>query len=101
MEYSIPEFLQNQIDEMKRRNYQRKNFVNQSTRLVTRFPEHKDEILDYVSQLNTKWDRLAQTVTPKNTMSVDCFSRRKGKLNRRRFGFDDKCTNLSFYAYIY
>ncbi len=63
---------------MKRKNYQRKNFVNQSSRLVTRYPEYKDEILDCVSQLNTKWDQLAQAVSPKRVITGDCFTIRKG-----------------------
>lgn len=64
---------------MKRKNYQRKSFVNQSTRLVTHYPEHKDEILDYVSQLNTKWDQVAHTMAPKRSISGDCsFNMRKG-----------------------
>ncbi|XKL67821.1 hypothetical protein PGB90_003312 [Kerria lacca] len=71
----------NQIEEMKRKNYQRKSFVNQSTRLVTHYPEHKDEILDYVSQLNTKWDQVAHTMAPKRSISGDCsFNMRKDVL---------------------
>lgn len=64
---------------MKRKNYQRKNFVSQSSRLVTQYPEYKDEILDCVSQLNTKWDQLTQTMSPKRNISGDCFNLGIGK----------------------
>ncbi|KAK7580535.1 hypothetical protein V9T40_001164 [Parthenolecanium corni] len=59
---------------MKRKNYQRKTFVNQSSRIVQRYPEHKDEILEFVSQVNIKYEKLAQTVSPKRDISSDCFS---------------------------
>lgn len=77
--------LQSQIEEMKRKNYQRKNFVSQSSRLVTQYPEYKDEILDCVSQLNTKWDQLTQTMSPKRNISGDCFNLGIGKAIKNSF----------------
>lgn len=67
---------------MKRKNYQRKTFVNQSSRIVQRYPEHKDEILEFVSQVNIKYEKLAQTVSPKRDISSDCFSVNESKSRR-------------------
>ncbi|XP_065202336.1 klarsicht protein [Planococcus citri] len=62
------------VEELQRKNYQRKIFVSQSSRLVTQYPQYKDEILEYVSQLNFKWDQLTQTVSPKRNISTDYCS---------------------------
>lgn len=70
---------------MQRKNYQRKIFVSQSSRLVTRFPEHKDEVLECVSQLNTKWDQLAQTVSPKRNINADYCTVYRGNICVEKF----------------
>lgn len=69
---------------MQRRNYQRKIFVSQSSRLVTRYPEYKDEVIECVSQLNSKWDQLAQTVSPKGNLSADYRAVYRGSVILKR-----------------
>lgn len=91
---------------MKRKNYQRKTFVNQSSRIVQRYPEHKDEILEFVSQVNIKYEKLAQTVSPKRDISSDCFSVNESKslkfVHSKNFRIAPACSfnfHISDYQY--
>ncbi|KAK9499126.1 hypothetical protein O3M35_003631 [Rhynocoris fuscipes] len=75
--YSKPETLIDRnlrlthMEEMQRNTYKRKMFNNQGGRLVAREPSLKDEVAWRVSYLNSKWERLESTVTPRKRAKTD------------------------------
>ncbi|XP_039288846.1 uncharacterized protein LOC111043821 isoform X3 [Nilaparvata lugens] len=63
-----PLLKRTQFEELQRKSYRRKLFNNQGDRLVARFPELKNEVAWRIEHLNTKWERLEQTVSPRTKM---------------------------------
>ncbi|RZF37942.1 hypothetical protein LSTR_LSTR005442 [Laodelphax striatellus] len=63
-----PLLRRSQFEELQRKSYRRKLFNNQGGRLVARSPELKNEVAWRIEHLNTKWERLEQTVTPRIKM---------------------------------
>lgn len=56
---------------MNRKSFKRKLFNNQGGRLVVRSPDLKDEVAWRVLTLNSKWETLEQTVTPRKRTHPD------------------------------
>ncbi|XP_071530629.1 uncharacterized protein klar isoform X1 [Panulirus ornatus] len=53
-----------QQEELRRRTYRRKLFVEQGERVAQRYPGSAEEISWRVNYLNNKWDQLESTFTP-------------------------------------
>ena len=56
--------LQNQQEELRKRTYRRKLFVEQGEKVAQRYPSSAEEISWRVNYLNNKWDQLESTFTP-------------------------------------
>lgn len=56
--------FQAQQEELRRRTYRRKLFVEQGERVAQRYPGSSEEICWRVNYLNNKWDQLESTFTP-------------------------------------
>lgn len=57
-------FPQAQQEELRRRTYRRKLFVEQGERVAQRYPGSSEEISWRVNYLNNKWDQLESNLTP-------------------------------------
>lgn len=55
---------QAQQEELRRRTYRRKLFVEQGERVAQRYPGSSEEISWRVNYLNNKWDQLESNLTP-------------------------------------
>ncbi|CAL4061010.1 unnamed protein product, partial [Meganyctiphanes norvegica] len=52
-----------QLEELRRRTYRRKLFVEQGERVAQRYPNSGEEISWRVNYLNNKWDQLESSFT--------------------------------------
>ncbi|XP_049805441.1 klarsicht protein [Schistocerca nitens] len=52
------------LEEMRRNCYRRKVFNDQARKLLSRYPDVRDEVSWRVAHLNTKWDMLEQAISP-------------------------------------
>ena len=62
--FKLLSFPQVQQDELRRRTYRRKLFVEQGERVAQRYPGSSEEISWRVNYLNNKWDQLESNLTP-------------------------------------
>jgi hypothetical protein len=55
------------MEEMQRKAYRRKLFNDQANKLLRRYPDVRDEVMWRMAHLNSKWDTLEQTITPRKS----------------------------------
>jgi hypothetical protein len=52
------------MEEMQRKAYRRKLFIDQANKLLHRYPDVRDEVMWRMTHLNSKWEMLEQAITP-------------------------------------
>lgn len=55
--------LQSYIEDVQRKNYRRKLFNEQAGKLLSKYPDSRDDISRHVSHLNAKWELIEQLLS--------------------------------------